>query len=438
MRRLALAAPLLATSVLIACSAPEPDVRWHDVGTAELPIINGYPDTTHQAVVAVLANQSACSGTIVAVEGNSAFVLTAGHCVTDAPQYIIQDNDYSCYSNMTCDGVYIPQNWQAHPNYNGQVYDFAMIQANGASASTPIIPAASSDALAHGTAIKHVGYGTTNPPNGENSRRNYFDGSVDEADAYGDGLVFTYDESQGGTCFGDSGGPQLSSGTEKVVGVSSAVGDDYCSTYGLSGRVSRVYSWIQGFITGAGGGTAMNCDQCFSWSTSGQGPCMGAVNACVNNTECNAIMDCLNGCTTYACQQSCFTQHPSGQALYDAIFTCVCQTGCPTECGNNLMCHGGAGGSGAGGSGTGGSGTGGSGTGNTGNSGTGNSGTGASGASVPDDGWVAGDTPEKHYDGEYVGSCAVGRSAGATGGAWMWLWAAAAGLGVAARRRRRG
>jgi len=54
----------------------------------------------------------------------------------------------------------------------------------------------------------------------------------------------------GGTCFGDSGGPDLLGGTNVVLAVNSYVTNVNCSGVGYSARVDipEVLEWIQGFI----------------------------------------------------------------------------------------------------------------------------------------------------------------------------------------------
>ena len=433
MRRLALLVPLLSTTVLIACSDEAPPAQGGALGEVSDSIINGTPDTTHQAVVFVDMGNYACSGTIIAVNGNYAYVLTAAHCITPhTPQGVVVGNNYTT-------GAYYPAvESQAHPAYagDGTPYDFGMIRVTGASGSTPVIPAATSpDGLHVGSVVRHVGYGLISYPNGDTTTRHYGDNTIAELSS--SPPEFDYNQPTIGPCSGDSGGPALStSGPEVVVGTVSR-GDGTCDIQGISERVAAVHdTFIQPFIDGTPIGP-LTCDECWTASTNGSGACAGAVNTCYNDTDCYALLTCFNGCgNNYSCQQTCVNQHPSGWGVYQQIGDCVCQTGCVTECANDASCQGGTGGSG-----TGGSGTGGSGTGNTGNTGTGASGQGASGqgAGAPGDGWVAGDTPDQKYSGTYVSSsCSVGsRSAGA-GAAWMSLWAVAAGLGVAARRRRRG
>jgi hypothetical protein len=54
----------------------------------------------------------------------------------------------------------------------------------------------------------------------------------------------------GGTCFGDSGGPDLLGGTNTVLAVNSYVTNINCSGVGYSGRVDipEVLEWINGFL----------------------------------------------------------------------------------------------------------------------------------------------------------------------------------------------
>jgi hypothetical protein len=54
----------------------------------------------------------------------------------------------------------------------------------------------------------------------------------------------------GGTCFGDSGGPDLLGGTNKVLSVNSYVTNVNCGGVGYSARVDvpEVLAWVQGFL----------------------------------------------------------------------------------------------------------------------------------------------------------------------------------------------
>jgi hypothetical protein len=78
------------SSVLLAlgCVVEQPAPQEGPSGKTGQPIINGDPDTTHDAVVAVLSNGGACSGTVIAkdVVNKRGYVLTAAHCVPQPPR----------------------------------------------------------------------------------------------------------------------------------------------------------------------------------------------------------------------------------------------------------------------------------------------------------------------------------------------------------------
>ena len=60
----------------------------HILSTTPQAVVNGELDTTHPAVVALLSSQHRCTGTIIAVDGSTLFVLTAAHCdCTPHPSY---------------------------------------------------------------------------------------------------------------------------------------------------------------------------------------------------------------------------------------------------------------------------------------------------------------------------------------------------------------
>jgi hypothetical protein len=399
------------------------DVHPLPIGRTELPVINGTVDNSHPAVVAIVGGNAACSATIIQVDANNGIghALTAAHC--DGMQYVLQGVDYN-----NPDATYPIIDHLDHPNYNQQVYDFQMVRFNGASGQTPVIPAMTpqDDNLAPGSQIRHVGYGKSGPPPGQNnSVRHQFVSSVSQLDT----LMVYYDYNGGGTCFGDSGGPQLTTQNERVASVSSFVFGNNCDQGGGSGRVSAVYdTFVVPYINNAPIGP-QSCDGCWQWATTGQGACVGQVEACFNDNDCSTLVDCFNACSTQTCINNCAAAHPSGYAIFEQIGNCVCTTACSSECGSEPFCQGGTSSSAAvsvsasatngagGGAGVGGSGPG---------PGVGGAGAGVAG----DDDWRAGNLKNQTF--ESTSSCAVG-AAGSGAPAWI---AMAAAFAACARRRR--
>jgi hypothetical protein len=394
-------------------------------------IINGTPDTAHPAVVLVAGNNSACSGTIVHKNGSTGHVLSAAHC--GAPQYIIQGQDYN-----NPDATYVVIDYLDHPSYNGQAYDFMMVRFTGAGSGTPVIPAMSpaEDNLQAGTQIRHVGYGKSGPPPGQNNTiRREILGQLSSVSA----LLLTYNQPQGGPCQGDSGGPQLTLGTERVAGVTSA-GDPNCASSGYSGRVSAVFdTFVMAYINNAPIG-GMNCDQCTQAATTGMGGCMTQVNTCFNDNDCNALLACFDTCSTQTCYNQCFNDHPSGGQLYLNIIDCVCDTVCPMECGMEAFCQGGgpapttASASTTDGS---------SAVTGAGGGAVVGAGSGAAPSTGTSDNWIAGETPNQEFDGQVVASsgCGVARSSSTSRPSLSWpslggfMAAFGAALAFALRRR---
>ena len=339
-RTFALTACLLA---LTACTADGPDTIYvlpigeGPIGEAELPIINGQMDNDHPAVVAVLGNQGACTGTIIHTDPatSAGYVLTAAHCPN--PIEIRQGVNW-----VNPDFVYSAVTSSNHPNYTGGDLDFKMVRFTGASQSTPVIPAVgSNDGLSSGTQIRHVGYGKAGPaPGSDNTQRRQTTGQIANVNA----ITIDYNQPNSGPCSGDSGGPQLTIGANEVVVGVTSYGDQNCNSFGVSGRVSAVYdSFIVPFINNEAPGP-LDCDACTQASTSGQGACVPQVNTCLNTPDCEALLQCFNGCgNSQTCLQGCVNDHPSGYNVYLDIFECVCDVGCADECAGEPLCSGGSG-----------------------------------------------------------------------------------------------
>jgi secreted trypsin-like serine protease len=233
--------------------ASGPEAR---LGRADAAIVNGVLDSEHGGVVQLWNDVTGCSGSIIHVDGDAAFVLTAAHCFDSGPvEWVVLGDDFNAP-----DRTLAVSESQVHTLYNPQTndYDFAIMRAEGADADTPFIPALrpQDDTLDVGTTVVHVGFGATAAGDDSNTQRRRGSGVLDQVSA----ISIGYPQPDEGPCLGDSGGPNLLSapGGERVAGVSS-YGDDLCASYGVSGRVSAVYDdWIAPFIgnpaSGAGGG----------------------------------------------------------------------------------------------------------------------------------------------------------------------------------------
>lgn len=399
--------PLFAI-VAAGCSGAVPDGSSGDGTFSEAAsrIINGNRDYSHQAVVATFGYQSACTGTIIHVDGSNLYVLTAAHCVVDdAPQQVAQGDDYE-YP----DRVYDVAEYRAHPSYYGAEWDFAMLRATGATGTTPLIPAMSplEDELAPGTDIRHVGFGVTQAGGGDwNSARYETTNTIAQFDS--NGAEFVYEQPYSGPCSGDSGGPGLTIGDERVAGVVSR-GDEYCNQVGIDGRVSRAYDdFIVPFI---GIDPVATCGGCSQAAVTGGGACAVSYDGCQAVPECAALATCIAACGDGLCAEGCFDANPAGAASYRDLQTCLCTVGCADPCAADPLCTvtGGSGGSG---------------------------GTGGTAGAPPSEQWVAGDQQNVKYSGEVLGaSCALhpGAPARIRG---LWLLLAVTVLARSPRRRLR-
>ena len=403
------------------CAEPAEQDDPVQVGQQSEAIINGTPDTTHPAVVAVLDYSSACSGTIIHTDGNIGHVISAAHC--GGPVQISQGTDYS-----NPDYVYPVLDYEIHPNYQSAPnFDFMIVRIASVGPGTPVIPAmtAGQDNLNGNTQIRHVGYGKAGPaPGSNNTIRREFTGEIWQLN----NLTFNYHTPNGGPCSGDSGGPQLTLGTERVAGVTSTASQG-CQGMGTSGRISAVYdSFIMDYINNTPV-APVNCGMCEYYALMGQGACVGALDACLNDTACSALRDCLDECSTVSCKQICFIQHADGLSLYSDINDCICDTACVTECSGESTCESGSSSSSSSSGTGGGAAGGGEPIGGAGGAGTSSSGDPSEG------GWTAGNNDGQGGSMVVDSSCTT-TTPGRTATHLLWLLALGLATAVGARSRR--
>jgi len=256
-------------------------------------ITNGVPDAGRHPYVGLLVFDSAsgvpgwrCSGALI----SPTVVLTAGHCTDGAVAA-----RFWTYEDMTYDHVPFPLYPYGGPG-SGAVEGIAYTNPKYRSAENPygggnglpaysyrdvgivvlsepihmdkyaLLPEAGQvDKLAKKTVVDFVGYGVseqimTYPGESPQDRwtgprlRLYAPSELVSGNFVNSAeflrLALNPGGGSGGTCFGDSGGPDLLGGTRTVLGVNSYVTNSNCSGVGYSSRVDipEVLGWIKDFM----------------------------------------------------------------------------------------------------------------------------------------------------------------------------------------------
>lgn len=242
-------------------------------------ITNGELDgDDHPHVVLILAEVEGapafrCSGTLIA----PTYVLTAGHCTSNFPGSDITgmriftesdvdngDNNYPFAGNNSIEAV----RWAAHPDYETApffVNDVGMIElAESVTVGTyGVLPEVDElDALKtrrgqHKTTFTSVGYGLQriNPVFVQADRIRMVANprliQINTPGFTGDfSLLLSNNHSTGGTCFGDSGGPNFLGDTNIVAGITSFGVNGNCAGTGGVFRTDRqnVQDFVYGFM----------------------------------------------------------------------------------------------------------------------------------------------------------------------------------------------
>ncbi|AKV04751.1 hypothetical protein AKJ09_11414 [Labilithrix luteola] len=315
-------------------------------GKSRSPIINGDPDTTHSAVVAIIASSSSattlCSGTIVKVDAANhiGWVLTAAHCVATPPTIVLAGSDFSKVDVTR----YLPIDFTFDSRYQqggdaGQRFDFAMIRIGGVDATTPTIPVTTAnDGLTVGQNVLALGFGRTRLIDAGTDTNTLRRSATLTISALDTNLI-AYDLRERGICEGDSGGPDLVTvnGVDTVVGVHSFIVND-CDGQGVSGRVSGDLEFIDAAL--AEPLPTRDCDLCTKIVNSGNQECALITTACLTNPDCAGFYTCPNATTSPGAAQACLQKFPQAQGPVIAASQCPCNRSCADVCASTPACQG--------------------------------------------------------------------------------------------------
>ncbi len=392
-RRLAALSALAA--VLSAGCAPPADI---ELGVHGLPIINGSPDTdpVHAAIVAFTFGGYMCTGTLISRD----VILTAAHCASG-----YRPRDFTVYFGQSMNSAQVRSvsEVRVHPGWDSYrlVNDIAMLRLASAPPAgvKPIPYLPKSLGLKQSELPKRlefIGFGEdeyrrvgqrltvwndvdwicTNPS-----------GCVVGSGYGASPNTICSDQSPGGPCHGDSGGPALleRNGRVYVAGITS-YGDQYCQYFGCSTKVDEFEQFIADFVGGVLGASCTSdeyCDSghcvdgvccesacdgiCRSCSVPGsEGLCLPAPDGtpCSDGNACNGqevclMQECVSGeplqcddgnpCTDDACDPSSgcvYTPVDDGTPCADGDVcngeeTCrqgVCTVGQPLDCDDGNPC----------------------------------------------------------------------------------------------------
>ena len=227
----------------------------------------------HPAVVLIIADVGGapafrCSGTLIA----PTVVLTAGHCTHNGPgappitamRIFTESNVQGGTNNYPFAGpnTIEAKAWQSHPLFPTAPFflnDVGLIQLNSpftlAANQYGRLPTVNQlDALRTGSRFTAVGYGL------QNANKNHIQGvrirmraeprliQINSTLTGGFSLLLSANGSTGGTCFGDSGGPNYLGTGNVIAGVTSYARNKNCAGTGGAFRLDRQN--VLTFITG--------------------------------------------------------------------------------------------------------------------------------------------------------------------------------------------
>lgn len=265
-------AALLACVCAHACGAPD-DGRWAETTAA---IIGGEPDD-HDGVVVVFQGTSACSGTVIGPK----VVLTAAHCIdpsaAELPTVYFGEVVFSS-GRLTADArARSVLETILHPGWDpdgGLTHDIALVRLATRSPGFPAyLGVLRGERSIHedeiGLPAVLVGYGAVSPDGADAGRRMRVEAGIRWICTSPGGCIrriegllvdipessVCFDYEDGGSCFGDSGGPALVTrdGEELVAGVASWGGED-CTLVSCYTKVDAYAAFIDDAFAPEGAG----------------------------------------------------------------------------------------------------------------------------------------------------------------------------------------
>ena len=309
----------LLSLVAVGCAVDDPGVPAEPVAQASAPIVGGTDDSTDASTVYLSGPNQVCSGALIHVDKDLGYVLTAATC-TGMQKIVYLPPGVTSYTDPLAQTFAVTQDG-ADPGHNIRVLQF-----KGATASMAVTPASSgSDSLAQGTMVELSGFGVSAVGAPQSTIRRHVNVPITHLDAN----TFSYDQSSGGECAGDEGGPAylaVPSG-KIVVGVMSS-SDPSCAGTGMSSRVESDYgSFIDGAI-----GAGLCKSSCFAGANDS---CYGPDENCQSDPSCVALSNCLTACASpdSACGVACAAKATlEATSEYNSATDCACQpclVGCP-------------------------------------------------------------------------------------------------------------
>jgi hypothetical protein len=226
-------------------------------------ITNGAPDGNgHPAVGALLAQQAYSDGTWATCTGtliSPTVFLTAAHCdegVTNVK--VTFDSSYSSATGTTYAGT-----WHADPRFRKSAsdpYDIAVVVLDHpiTTIAPARLPAANSLAgLRGGEQFTSVGYGAQSVTSGAGGKTfHYADiryvatGGLNTVTPSWLRISMNPSHGDGGTCYGDSGGPNFL-GSTNIVAATTVTGDTPCRATNVDYRMdtASARAFLQQFVT---------------------------------------------------------------------------------------------------------------------------------------------------------------------------------------------